>query len=143
MRIRCRGGNDWWGALHYRSDSPCVLQTRHRLEEPHDQETVVWDAAAGRELLVLPTGGLYDLAISPGGKRLATNTWTGVGHQGEARFCTVKVWDLETGRQLLALNHDQKGAVIANYRKLLFSPDGKRIINCQADLTVWDISDLD
>src|SRR5206468_3397663 len=53
----------------------------------------VWDAQTGRKLLDLKLNrpGLYGVAYSPDGKRLA-------GNLGEE----LKVWDAQTGQELLA-----------------------------------------
>ena len=56
--------------------------------------------------------GVSGLDFSPDGKRLATSSWDG----------TAKVWDVETGQELLSLvGHD--GAV----NDIVFSLDGKLI----------------
>ncbi|HEX4591427.1 MAG TPA: serine/threonine-protein kinase, partial [Gemmataceae bacterium] len=73
--------------------------------------------------LILPLetegGGWLQLAFSPDGRRLA-----GTGKR------VIKVWDTESGRELLALEHGwQRGVCVA------FSPDGTRLA---AGGGVWD-----
>ena len=65
------------------------------------------------------------MAFSPDGKRIVT----GSGDE------TVKVWDAETGQEVLTLK-GHAGAVIS----VAFSPDGKRIVSGSEDRTVkvWD-----
>ena len=55
----------------------------------------VWDAQTGQELVILKghTDGVFGVAFSPDGKRLA----------GAATDHTVKVWDAQTGQELLNL----------------------------------------
>jgi WD40 repeat protein len=60
-----------------------------------DDTAKVWDAASGKELLVLRghTGRINWLAFSPDGTRVATT-----GSDG-----TAKIWDIATGNILLSL----------------------------------------
>jgi len=76
---------------------------RHRIYEKEYLATLnyngtakVWDAGTGEELLDLRTrsGGVFSVAWSPDGKRLATG---GIGN-------TVKIWDAETGKELLTVS---------------------------------------
>src|SRR5947208_2628886 len=66
------------------------------------------------------------LAFSPQGKTLATASWDR----------TVKIWDVATGRPLLALL-DHRGGV----HFLAFSPDGSRLATPGDDHTVrlWEM----
>ena len=60
------------------------------------RETVVLirDAASGREIRRLqPSASPFSLAVTPDGRLLAAGTWPGL----------VDLWDVETGRKLLAL----------------------------------------
>jgi WD40 repeat protein/tRNA A-37 threonylcarbamoyl transferase component Bud32 len=66
------------------------------------------------------TGELLSVAFSPDGKRLAS----------ASRGQTVKVWDAQTGQELLAL----KGAA----RSVAFSPDGKRLASASNGVRVFD-----
>ena len=75
----------------------------------------IWDLATGRAVRISPrenTGGFVEaLAYSPDGKRLAG--------------CTdneIRVWDAQTGRQLLALGQNTGG-----FRGVAYSPNGKRL----------------
>jgi serine/threonine protein kinase len=86
------------------------------------------------ELLTLKkgyTGGAIpadrSVAFSPDGKRLAS----------DADGKTVKVWDAQTGQELLALKHSGVNSVA-------FSPDGKRLAGSGPDgrVTIWDATPL-
>jgi len=65
------------------------------------------------------------VAFSPDGQRLATASWDG----------TAKVWDTESGNELLTL----RGHSLA-VNGVAFSPDGKRLATASYDQTakVWD-----
>jgi len=92
----------------------------------------VWDAASGAEVQVIPqTAGedVTTLSFSPDGRRLAS-----AGFDAK-----VKVWDTETGLELLTLAGHKSWIW-----KMHFSPDGQRILSCGRDRTlrIWDGSPL-
>jgi WD40 repeat protein len=68
---------------------------------------------------------VWSVAWSADGKRLATGS----------RDNTAKVWDAETGRELLTLSGDSEPVF-----SVAWSPDGKRLATGSADNTakVWD-----
>ena len=69
------------------------------------------------------TDRVLSVAFSPAGDRLATGGWEG----------TVRVWDTNSGVQLLAL--DRPNAVVFG---LEFSRDGRRLLACGDELTLWE-----
>lgn len=91
-------------------------------------EIKLWNAITGEPLPVVIKGhsaGVTSLAFSHDGKRLAS-----ASHDK-----TIKVWDLTTGKEMLAL----KGHANAIF-SVAFSPDGKRLASGSQDQTVklWD-----
>ena len=71
------------------------------------------------------SGGVFSVAYSPDGKWLATASGDG----------TAKVWDAESGKELLTLSSHTGGVFSVAY-----SPDGKRLATASGDGTakVWD-----
>jgi WD40 repeat protein len=100
-----------------------------------DRLVKVWDWRTGKEVLSLEghTASVQSVAYSPDGTRIASASGRYDGqanlHPGEA-----KVWDAQTGRELLTLRGDAHGL-----NCVAFSPDGK-LLACGGDgnLTVWD-----
>jgi tetratricopeptide (TPR) repeat protein len=97
----------------------------------------VWDARTGRLQHALRghTRSLASLAFSPDGRHLVSSTTVAGGSaRGGLRPGEVKVWDLQTGREVLTL--DGQG-------ELLFSPDGQRLAGAGKAyaLRLWDASE--
>ncbi|HZO91743.1 MAG TPA: WD40 repeat domain-containing protein [Chthonomonadaceae bacterium] len=102
-----------------------------RIATGSDTTAEVWDAATGKEIFSLREhtskghiGGVNAVAFSPDSKRIVTGDYDN----------TVKVWDANSGRELLTLK-GHTGPVDS----VAFSPDGKRIVTGSADGTtkVW------
>jgi eukaryotic-like serine/threonine-protein kinase len=101
-----------------------------------DQTAKVWDAETGEELLTLKghTCWVTSAAFSPDGKRIVT----GAGRwsvPGLSQLCEAKVWDAETGQEVLALRGHA-----APVLGVAFSPDGRRIATGDRDgmVRVWN-----
>ena len=97
----------------------------------------VWDAQTGHELLSLKgrngdwTSG-SSVAFSPDGKHLAS-TWDDAKQEKDYTAGEVKVWDAQTGRELLSIKGDISTFALA------FSPDGKRLASADdKKVKVWD-----
>jgi WD40 repeat protein len=75
------------------------------------------------------------VVYSPDGKRLVT----GAGGQGPSSLGEVKVWDAETGQELLTL--DGRSGPSSD---VAFSPDGHRLVGIGRDgsLRIWDATPL-
>jgi hypothetical protein len=82
------------------------------------------------------TALVYSVAFSPDGKRLATASGGAEWKDGKVvkSWSEVKVWDAQTGQQVLALGHT--GAV----SDVCFSLDGKRLVSTDDSdkPLVWD-----
>ena len=121
-----------WGRLQS-FDIPEI----QRLLQQAKQNQTVWLhplksslISPGGRLLRILTGhsdSVNAIAITPDGKQMVSGSEDGV----------LKVWDLETGKQLLTLSgHSKLVTAIA------ISPDNKRVISASEDgtLRVWDLS---
>jgi WD40 repeat protein len=96
-------------------------------ENALEGEVLVWSVSDGKLIRTI-TGHrdtIYALALSPGGKVLATGSYDQ----------QIKLWNSETGAELKTLR-GHNGAVFA----LAFRPDGKILASASADRTIklWD-----
>lgn len=86
----------------------------------------LWEVATGKELMVLAghSGGIWQMAFSPDGKRLASND-----------NYEVKVWDLERRKEFRSFKAP------AFTRSIDFSRDGKRAATGHDDgrVILWDV----
>ncbi|NIN64528.1 MAG: hypothetical protein GTO63_07465 [Anaerolineae bacterium] len=96
--------------------------------EPTDTigEAVILEVASGEVVSTLPGHGgwVWDLAFSPGGKRLATVDFWGVG----------RIWDVSTGEPLVELTGPPSGFSVASCSK------GTRLATGSGNgtITLWD-----
>jgi tetratricopeptide (TPR) repeat protein len=99
-------------------------------------KTRIWDAATGREQLVVNTHTAWqmyevDVAFSPDGARLATAV---ANVSGDER---TRIWDAATGQEQLLVPHSEKVVAAA------FSPDGARLATTSNDKTarIWTLDE--
>jgi WD40 repeat protein len=96
-----------------------------------DATVRLWDTALDREAVVLQgrrAGSIISLAFSPDSKLLAAAEF------GKSRC--IRVWDIETSREVALIP-----GVDDDFRTVLFTPDGKRLIGFVYDGTVrlWQV----
>jgi len=102
-----------------------ALSTKHTLEAENALHQALQNSRV-RRTFSGHQGHAYNVAFSPDGMRLATT----------GQDTTVKIWDIETGAEILTLagHHDQVFGVD-------FSPDGTRLATTGhgGDVIIWDV----
>jgi WD40 repeat protein len=107
-----------------------------RLASASEDTTIkLWDALTGQQILSIPHDGrVKSIAFGPGGKQLASRSWS-----------KVKVWDVATGHEVLTLEvsvvgvNSEQSAFYGGCRSLAFSPDGRRLATGAGNnVIVWD-----
>jgi WD40 repeat protein len=97
----------------------------------------IWDAETGQELRILSGQMDYvnSVAFSPDGRRIVSGAGAIQGMSGKNTVATVKIWDVETGRELRTLSGHSEYVTSA-----AFSPNGRYITSGSLDGTVkiWD-----
>lgn len=99
----------------------------------------LWDAETGRKIRTFAQADrtFPALAFSPDGEIVAAGEWYGRGipKKKEDAACSVRLWDVASGRQL----HELKGHA-GDITGVHFSPDGKLLASSSHDGTihVWD-----
>lgn len=102
----------------------------------YDKTARIWDASTGHEIhrLVGHTDGVRFASFSPNGTRIVTGCSDGT-FQTLTSDKAPRVWDVETGRELLQLQGHTNDVTDGS-----FSHDSARIVTASADSTVrvWD-----
>jgi WD40 repeat protein/serine/threonine protein kinase len=119
-----KGGGIFQGFTPDGGPSVAFSPDSTQLASASGKEIKVWEVRTGKERLAFKAGGIT-VAFSRDGKHLAS------AGEGE-----VKVWDAQTGKDLLTL----KGHTDAWVGRIVYSPDGKRLVTTSRDKTVkiWD-----
>jgi WD40 repeat protein len=138
--------NDTWGSVAFSPDGSRLASCWDHFEtgDPDhldrfkaEGRVKVSDAVSGKEIFWLRghPNRIASVAFSPDGKRLASASSDG-----------VKLWDMETGKELRALPH----SVLVKWvdlerpegvRAVAFSPDGKKLASAgRRNVKVWDVA---
>jgi WD40 repeat protein len=125
---------------------------------PPRTAVVVREVTTGRELLTLPQPDQFGhvIAVTPDGQSLVTATFTpspdsrsdgqgkmlwGPGGPGAQGPSTLRLWELATGKQRLAIT-SAKGGYDRNFSRLAVAPDGRTLATVRHDQTIqlWDLA---
>jgi eukaryotic-like serine/threonine-protein kinase len=99
-----------------------------RVATAGDRSVRLWDVSPPPELARVLQGhekALTALEFSPDGKRLLT----AAAEKTAADEATARLWDVQTGKELLAIG---KGKLLAEMRSAQFSADGSRVATASA-----------
>lgn len=104
-----------------------------------DNTIKVWDLETGQELLNLTEHKerVNALAVTPDGKKIVSGAGQSTALAGwTSSDNTIKVWDLETGRELFTLEGHT-----AMINAVAVTPDGRKVISASSDasLKIWDL----
>jgi len=151
---------DVWQQVKLTPDGHTLAASRTNRKRPDNQETIVWDAQTGRQLLRLPFGS-YWLAVSDKGQRLVTSRVQsdegstkvfGITPEGQVTSASepgtsstkkdlsqiTEVWDIASGRRLSEVGVEF-GINRPSMVRGALSPDGKLIVTASLDeVLVWD-----
>ncbi len=120
---------------------------------PPKTTVVLEEVATGRELLTLPQPGQCGqaMALTPDGQCLLTSTFTlspdshpsapAGGGSSTRGPSTLRLWDVATGRQRLAIT-SARGGYDHDFTRLAVAPDGRTLASVRSDHTIqlWDLA---
>jgi WD40 repeat protein/formylglycine-generating enzyme required for sulfatase activity/serine/threonine protein kinase len=97
----------------------------------------IWEAETVKELQTFKghTDAITSISFSPDGKRLLSSSGGYFSDDKNKDANHLKMWDLNTGKELVGLFNKQKGFVTA----ATFSADGKKIVSAVEDgeIKIW------
>jgi WD40 repeat protein len=114
-----------WRVRFDREGNRIAAATGNYLLTEVDNDVCVWDAHTGKVLHVLPGHRecVFDVDFSPDGTRLASVSGRIRNRGGtDESPGELKVWDLQTGQELLTIERDNVGFV-----SVAFDEPGKQI----------------
>ena len=78
-------------------------------------------------------------AVSPNGNLLATSEIKWISSKGKAQ-CIVHLYDVQSGRELASVLHDEFKAVDNAEFTIDFTPDGRYLITSGINTKIWKLS---
>jgi RNA polymerase sigma factor (sigma-70 family) len=114
-----------------------------KMKAPPRTVVVLEEVTTGRELLTLPQPGKSSqvLALTPDGQCILTSTFAPEPRPVFQGPSTLRLWELATGKQRLAIT-SARGGYDHDFARMAVAPDGRTLATVRSDyiIQLWDLA---